>query len=297
VPDSRLTVVIVSKDRRAELLRNLPRHLELPERPHVILVDDASTDGSADAVEAAFPAVEVIRLDESRGGAARNVGTARARTPYVAYCDDDSWFDPGALGRAADLLDAHPRLALVNGRVLVGPEEREDPLNEELAASPLPREDGQPGHPLLSFIACAVVVRRDAVLAAGGFPDRFGVGGEEEILGWDLAAAGWLMSYVPEIVAHHHPPKHSGRPERRVRGLRNTLWTTWLRRPLRAAVVRTARQLRRLDWDRHTVRGVAEAVAGLPWVVRERRVSPPHVEERRLMLEEQQLGSRARRYV
>jgi N-acetylglucosaminyl-diphospho-decaprenol L-rhamnosyltransferase len=293
--DPRVTIVIASKDRREELLGNLPRHLDLPEAPRVILVDDASTDESADAVEAQFPQVEVIRLEESRGGAARNVGTARAATPYVAYCDDDSWFDPGALTTAADLLDANPRLAVVNGRVLVGPEERDDPLNEEMAGSPLPREDGQPGHPLLSFIACAIVVRRDAVLAAGGFPDRFGVGGEEEILGWDLATAGWLMSYVPEVVAHHHPPKHAGRPERRVRGLRNTLWTTWLRRPLRASVVRTARQLIRLDWDRYTVRGVAEAVAGLPWVVRERKVSPPHIEARRRMLEDEQLGSR--RYV
>jgi hypothetical protein len=56
------------------------------------------------------------------------------------------------------------------------------------------------------FLACAVVLRGCAVLEVGGFSERLGVGGEEELLGWDLAGAGWLMSYVPEVIAHHHPP-------------------------------------------------------------------------------------------
>jgi hypothetical protein len=138
--------------------------------------------------------------------------------------------------------------------------------------------DGQPGHPLLSFIACGAIVRRTAVLAAGGFSERLGIGGEEELLAWDLAAADWLLSYLPEVVARHDPPPNEGRPERRARQLRNTLWTVWLRRPAPAAVARTARALAGEPRDRITARAVAHAVAGLPWVLRERRVVPPHVE-------------------
>jgi N-acetylglucosaminyl-diphospho-decaprenol L-rhamnosyltransferase len=142
----------------------------------------------------------------------------------------------------------------------------------------VPAASGQPGHPLLSFIACAVVLRRAAVLEVGGFVERLGVGGEEELLGWDLVSAGWQMSYVPEIVAHHDPPPNDGRPERRTRILRNALWSTWLRRPARTAAARTLETLRRSPRDRHTARAVVNALAGLPWVLRERRVSPPHVE-------------------
>jgi N-acetylglucosaminyl-diphospho-decaprenol L-rhamnosyltransferase len=196
----------------------------------------------------------------------------------VALCDDDSWWAPGALGRAADLLDRHPRLALVNAHILVGPDERLDPVCADMARDLVPREDGQPGHALLSFIACGVVLRRAAVLAAGGFPERFGTGGEEQPLGWDLAAAGWLMSYVPSVVAHHHPPPNDGRPERRARTLRNALWLTWLRRPAATAAARTVQLIGRSPRDRHTARGVAEALTGIPWVARERRVSPPRVE-------------------
>jgi hypothetical protein len=55
---------------------------------------------------------------------------------------------------------------VVQGHILVGPGERDDPICTEMAASPLPSGRGQPGHPLLSFVACAVVCRRSALLAA-----------------------------------------------------------------------------------------------------------------------------------
>jgi N-acetylglucosaminyl-diphospho-decaprenol L-rhamnosyltransferase len=283
-PDPRVAVVVASRNRRELLLRTLPRHVALPERPHVVVVDDASIDGTADAVEAT--GVDVIRLPRSLGGAARNVGIRAVDAPYVGLCDDDSWWRPGALRRAADLLDHHPRLAAINGHILVGPDRRVDPSCEDMARHVLPTVDGQPGHPLLSFLACAVVVRRSAVLELGGFSERLGLGGEEELLGWDLAGAGWLMSYVPEVVAHHHPPPNDGRPERRELFLRNALWVTWLRRPARTAAVRTVQVLRRSPHDRYSARAVVSALAGLPWVLRGRRVSPPHVEAMRRLLED-----------
>jgi N-acetylglucosaminyl-diphospho-decaprenol L-rhamnosyltransferase len=275
VSDPRIALVVASRDRRELLGRTLPRHLGLPERPRTVIVDNASTDGSADAAEAL--GVEVIRLPRNLGGAARNVGLRAVDAPYVAFCDDDSWWSPGALSRAADLLDRHPRLAVINGHILVSADRHVDPVCEAMARTALPPVDGQPGHPLLSFIACAVVVRRAAVLEVGGFSERFGVGGEEELVGWDLAGAGWLMSYVPSIVAYHDPPPNDGRPQRRERSLRNALWVAWLRRPPLAAMARTLHLLRLSPLDRYSARAAARAVGGLPWVLRERRVSPPHV--------------------
>jgi GT2 family glycosyltransferase len=189
------------------------------------------------------------------------------------------------LRKAADLLDDHPRLAAVNGRILVGPRRRLDPTCDRMARRVLAQPDGQPGHPLLSFIACAVVLRRSAVLEVGGFPERMRIGGEEELLGWDLAGAGWHMSYVPEVVAYHDPPPNDGRPERRELTLRNALWATWLRCPVPAAATRTLRMLRGCARDRTSARAVVRALWGLPWVLRERRVNPPHVEAMRRSLE------------
>ena len=295
--DPRVSVVVITRDRAGDLVNALAHLTALAERPRIVVVDNGSGDDTVAMVRARYPGVEVVELGENRGAAARNVAVEMVDTPYVAFADDDSWWAPGALRRAADLLDAHPRLALVNAHILVGPDERDDPTCVEMGHSPLPSGPGQPGHPLLSFIACAAMVRRDAYLAAGGFHAKLSVGGEEEILGHDLVGAGWQLSYVPEIVIHHHASTSRDTDERRATGIRNTLWTTWLRRPVRPALVRTARLLRRLPRDRVTVRGLAQAAAGAPWVLRERRVSPPHVEAGRMLLEEDQLDSGTRRYV
>jgi N-acetylglucosaminyl-diphospho-decaprenol L-rhamnosyltransferase len=276
----RVTIVVASRNRRSELLASIPRHLALPERPRVIVVDDASTDGTAEALAAELPQVDVIRLPASLGGAARNAGVRAASSPYVAFSDDDAWWQPGALHRATELLDAHPRLAVVQAHILVGPQERDDPTCELMRTSRLPSSPGQPGHPILSFIACAVVVRRAAFLSQDGFCARLGTGGEEQLLSWDLVGAGWQLSYIPEILAHHHPPPTpDGRPGRREATLRNALWTEWLRRPWPAAARSTVATLAHAPRDRTTARAVRRAIAGCGWVLRARRVNPRHVEQ------------------
>src|SRR3954447_12588061 len=95
---SDITVVVATRNRRDRLMETLPRHAA-----PVILVDNGSDDGSPDAVAAAYPHVTVIRLGENRGAAARNVGVQLARTPYVAFADDDSYWAPGSLRQAAKL--------------------------------------------------------------------------------------------------------------------------------------------------------------------------------------------------
>lgn len=296
-PDGRVSVVVITYNRRAELDRTLGRLAGLPEQPRVIVVDNASTDGTAQLVRSHHPGVTLLTPGTNLGAVGRNLGVHLADTPYVAFCDDDTWYDPGALRRAGDLLDAHPTLAVVTGSILVEPGGELDPICAEMAQSPLERTPGIPGHPLLSFLAGVSVVRRAAYLAAGGFSARLWLGGEEELLASDLARAGWHMSYVPDVVAHHHASRLRDAHLRRRHGIRNTLWFTWLRRPLPAAALRTVRLLRRLPRDRVTARGVGDAVRGLPWVLRERDPVPPHLERGYRLLEDVQLNGRARNYV
>jgi GT2 family glycosyltransferase len=223
--------VVATHNRCAELVENLHRLTDLPERPPVIVVDNGSIDGTAQAA-ARVPGVEVIRLPDNRGAAGRNVGVARAATPYVAFADDDSWWEPGALRRAADLLDRHPRLALLAARILVGPGESLDPVSAAMAAAPLGRPPDLPGPAILGFLACGVVVRRAAFLAVGGFEPLLVVYGEEALLAMDLADAGWGLAYVEGVVARHHPSATRGSGDaRRRRQARNDLLTLGLRRP------------------------------------------------------------------
>ncbi|MGY2065727.1 glycosyltransferase family 2 protein [Blastococcus sp. SYSU DS0619] len=296
-PDPRVAVVVITHQRRDELLLALERLLALPERPHVVVVDNGSTDGTADAVRERFPQVELIASPENLGAVGRNLGVARLDTPYVAFCDDDTWWEPGSLRTAADTLDAHPRLAVVTARILVEPGTTEDPIVAELRDSPVRGADWLPGPALGSFLAGASVLRREAFEEVGGFNDRLWLGGEEELMAGDLAARGWELCYLEQLTLHHQASTARDPHKRRADGIRNTLWTTWLRRPLRPALRRTVHLLRTVPRDRITARGLAQAVRGLPWVLRERRVLPPHAEARFAALEEAQRRSTARRYV
>jgi GT2 family glycosyltransferase len=276
---SEISVVIATRDRRRELLHTLERLAALDDAPPVIVVDNASSDGTPDAVRGAHPAVTVVALHRNLGAAARTIGARRAATPYVAFCDDDSWWAPGALERARGHFARTPWMALLAGRILVGPEERLDPTCAAMAESPLPERDDLPGPPILGFLACGVVVRRDAFLAAGGFSERLFIGCEESLLALDLAAAGWSLAYACDVVAHHHPARGQ-RPGRDALLVRNALLVTWLRRPAPVAVAATARALR----QGHAP-AVAAAARALPWVLHERRVVPAGVEATARLLE------------
>jgi GT2 family glycosyltransferase len=296
-PDPRVAVVVITHQRRAELMLALGRLRALPERPHVVVVDNGSSDGTADAVRAGFPEVELIASPQNLGAVGRNVGVARLDTPYVAFCDDDTWWEPGSLRVAADALDAHPRLAVVTARILVEPAGVEDPIVPELRDSPVRGAAWLPGPALGSFLAGASVLRREAFEEVGGFSERLWLGGEEELMAGDLAAAGWELCYLPALTVHHQASTARDPHRRRRDGIRNTLWTTWLRRPLRPAMRRTLQLLRTVPRDRVSADGLLAAVRGLPWVLRERRVLPPHAEARFAALEEAQRRSTARRYV
>jgi GT2 family glycosyltransferase len=282
--DPQVSVVMVTKDRREQALRTLARLSGLPERPPVIVVDNASTDGTADAAARRFPAVTVVRSGVNLGACGRNLGVDRATTRYVAFSDDDSWWSPGSLPRAAGHLDAAPRLGLLAARILVGPGHRPDPTCLRMAASPLPRAADLPGPSLLGFVACGAVVRRRAFLQVGGFHPTLLLGGEETLLAWDLAAAGWGLAYVEDVVAHHHPTPNPDRRDRRRLELRNRLLASWLRRPLRRAVSDTF-GLARLGADPDARRALAGAARRAPAALADRRLLPPYIETQVCLLE------------
>jgi GT2 family glycosyltransferase len=276
-----VAVAIVTRNRRERLLATLARLRELSERPPVLVADNASSDGTVEAVRRAHPHVQVLALRENRGAAARNAAVRALASPYVAFSDDDSWWEPGALRQAAEAFATHPQLGLLAARVLVGPRGRLDPTCAEMADSPLTDAGGSgvPGVPVLGFVACGAVVRRTAFLQAGGFDARYGIGGEERLLAGDLVAAGWLVRYDARIVARHWPPPPSA--ERRGRAahvVRNDLWSAWLRRPARALPAATLHALADGGAGWQTLRGAGAALRGLPWVVRERRPHPREVE-------------------
>jgi len=275
--DSRVTVVVMSRNRRDELLTSLARH-----RAPVILVDNGSTDGSPDAVRAAHPHVRVVEAGRNLGAAARTLGARRARTPYVAFADDDSWWAPGSLRAGADLLDAHPGLGGVAARILIGPDERPDAVCDLLATSPLPAE-GLPGPRVLGFVACATMLRREAFLAVGGFDEIVRFPGEEDRVAWDLAAAGYPIAYATDLVVHHHPsPSRHSAHDRHRAVVRSGMLTAAMRLPARRAAGFARAQWRAGGPARA---GIRAAARDLPRALTRRRTLPRPVLDDLALLE------------
>lgn len=276
---TQVSVVVATRNRKKDLVRCIRSLNALPERPPVLVVDNGSEDGSADALAGLEPSVRIIRAGRNLGAVGRNLGALACDTPYIAFCDDDSSWDPGSLAMLESLFESYPRLALVCGRILVGQQADIDPVCAQMAQAVLGTEPDLPGPPILGFVACGAAVRRSAFLEVGGFSPILGFGGEEQLLALDLASRGWGLSYVPSVVARHFPsPLREASEERAARWMRNDLLTSWLRRPARVAARSTLELAGQGLRKAPARRACLEAIASLPKVLANRRRVPDEIE-------------------
>src|SRR5690606_10649249 len=193
--EGRVSIIVISHNRRRQLLRTLASLCSLPGKQPIIVVDNGSLDGTAAAVAAQFPSILLIRSRRDLGAAARNIGVAYVHTPYIAFCDDDTQWEVGALDRAVSILDAAPSVAVLNPCVQIGPGRQPSPVCEAMARSPL-LQDHLPGPQLLDFMAGACVIRTRAFYDVGGYWPPFFKGGEEALMALDLVERGWHIVYA-----------------------------------------------------------------------------------------------------
>lgn len=195
-------------------------------RHEIIVVDNASRDGSADMIEAEFPEARLIRSDRNLGFAgANNRGFELARGRYVVLLNSDAFVEDGALPLSVKKMDEQPRVGLASGR-LVGrdggwqPSARMFPsvTNELLTLSGLgdrfPRSrffgrmDRTWADPLeaaeVDWVPGAYsIIRREALQQIGYFDRRFFLYYEEVDLCLRIKEAGYEIWYWPDIVVVH----------------------------------------------------------------------------------------------
>jgi GT2 family glycosyltransferase len=121
VTSTDISVVIVGWNARHYLELCLESLAATPPRRsmEVLVVDNASTDGSAEMIEARFPRVKLIRSSENLGFAkGNNVAIRQCQGRYIALVNPDVIVLPGCLDALADFLDQHPKVGNVGPRVL-----------------------------------------------------------------------------------------------------------------------------------------------------------------------------------
>lgn len=223
---TRLAIVIVSFNTRQLLhacLRSL--HAAPPDVPcTIVVVDNASADGSADAVRATWPNVRVIEMGRNAGfAAATNVGIQAGDSELVLLLNSDTIVPPASIDRLVAALDADaaaaaagPRLVDRDGKVELSFGRMLSPWNEArqklialgIAAAIPPftrwfdRRVTTPHHPDWVSGAC-LLVRRDAGAAAGWLDERFFLYGEDVDFCAALRAAGHRILFSPDAEVIH----------------------------------------------------------------------------------------------
>jgi GT2 family glycosyltransferase len=216
MPDAAVTVVVVTWQ-GAHLLGDCLASLDAQTIRHELLVvDNASTDGTRELLGAVFPRAVVLALDRNTGFAG---GMAAALplvpTPYVALLNNDAAADPHWLQRSLDVLGRRADVAAVTSRMLFWDEpDRVNNAGVMLvrgaygADRGLDEPDGAPydsPQEVFGFSGGAAVLRTDAVREAGGMPGEFFLYYEDTDLAWRLRLAGWRIWYEPgAVVLHHH---------------------------------------------------------------------------------------------
>ncbi len=210
--------LIVATYGRAEVLKPLVASLAAQScQSFEVVVADQNPDDRVvmllEPLRAAGRLGAHIRLPEPNLSAARNAGLAAAKGQYVAFPDDDCWYDPDTLALAAACLSSATDLDGLAARWAEAPLEPGDLSTGPISPSAIRMFRGG------NVASITLMLKRDAVLSVGGFDERIGVGrwygsGEETDLVLALVARGYRIAHAPEVIVHHAvagAPRHDAR--------------------------------------------------------------------------------------
>jgi GT2 family glycosyltransferase len=193
-----ISIVLATHNRRDVILSTLQRLGELrsSQVSEILTVDNASSDGTADAIATDFPSIELVRLAENHGSCAKAFGADRASGDIILFLDDDSYPREGSLNRMVEHFEANHRLGAAGFRVHLPDGRRE--------SSALPHV----------FVGCGVGFRRSAYESVGGLDRDLFMQAEEYDLCFRMMADGWDVECFNDLHVEHLKTPRSRLSER-----------------------------------------------------------------------------------
>jgi hypothetical protein len=227
-----LSVSIVNTNSRGLLLACLESLAG--QDAEIVVLDNASEDGSAAAVRERFPDVRVIAQEHRAGFGANHNTVIRATTGrYVYVLNEDTTAADWGFQRITEYLDAQPRVAVLGPRLVYPDGSLQDsawrfptPLVSAMGLATLGKlgvtqSRGGSVRPVDWVMGAAIVLRREALEEVGLFDEDFFLYSEEVDLQARLQQGGWEVHYFPELTVVHHESQFSADiPERRI----NEMW-------------------------------------------------------------------------
>ena len=206
----------------------------------IIVMDNNSTDGSAEMIKKEFPYVKLIEMHENRGILARNIGLKNAKGEYVFSLDNDSFVkDKDILKKIIKRFESEPNLGIIACNIL-------DPKTEKISNwfHCMPEEDHNKEFLTFSFGAGASIIRKKILDKTGYWFEEFLFRGEEYDMAYRVYDNEYYIKYCPEIIMYHDS-NPSGRVDSYYYYLnkRNMLWVYWLDLPFFCAIKRTCKTI------------------------------------------------------
>jgi glycosyltransferase involved in cell wall biosynthesis len=190
------TVAIVTRNRRDEVRRALISAIEQTVACELVVVDDASDDGTAEMVAAEFPSVCLIRLEQRSGTlVARNRAVYAASAEVVIMLDDDAAFStPEVIAQTLPAFE-DPKVGAVSIPHL-------DLVDGELEWRIQPSRLGSP-EAVSAFVGCSHALRRSAFIAVEGYREWMSNYGEESELALRMLDRGYVVLLGTSDPIHH----------------------------------------------------------------------------------------------
>jgi len=261
-----------------------------------VVIDNASTDGSAERIEREFPGVKLVRAGANLGFArGNNIGFEHAEgSEWVALLNPDAFAERDWLDRLVAAAEARPDCASIGSRLLRADDPATlDGTGDVYHVSGLHWREGF-GKPLRAWAlaekeifspcAAAALYRLSAIRAVGGFDEDYFCYSEDVDLGFRLRLMGYRSWYAPDSVARHVGSVTTGKTSdfTMYHGCRNTVWTYvkdmpgilfWACLPLHlVAVIVLFSKLSLRGQGAVAYRAFRDAMAGLGGALRKRKM-------------------------
>lgn len=187
----RASFIIVNYNRKDEILLTIAKTKETIKSTagdfEIIIVDNASTDGSSSSIKAQFPDIILIENPTNTGAPAWNLGFEKARGDYFVILDDDSHIQHG-LTDALSYLDQHTEIGVLALNIKGGVFDTKKWINLEEK---------------IGFIGCGAIIKKELYKAIGGYADWIFLYTNEWDYGIRTINAGYKVVYFENCIVNH----------------------------------------------------------------------------------------------